>query len=89
MDSISRLCDVIIFTTIGVGAGSPSEGVAAADRGWEFWEAGKFSEARTEAEKVLAQDSDTPSAPRRGQVSMLLNELGRVDMLVLVIQQTL
>ena len=62
MDSISRLCVGIIFTTVAVGAGLPSVGAAVVDRGWEFWEAGKFSEARTRAEQVLAQDSENPEA---------------------------
>ena len=62
MDSISRVCVGIIFTTIAVGAGLSSEEAAVVNRGWEFWKAGKFSAARTQAEQGLAQDSDNPEA---------------------------
>ena len=52
----------IIFATVAVGTGLPSEGVAVIDRGWGLWEAGKFSEARTHAEQTLRQDSENAEA---------------------------
>ena len=62
MNSISRMCVGIIFATVAVRAGVPSEGVAVIDRGWQLWEAGKFSEARTHAERTLRQDSENAEA---------------------------
>ena len=62
MNSISRMCVGIIFATLAVRAGVPSEGVAVVDRGWQLWEAGKFAEARTHAEQTLWQDSENAEA---------------------------
>ena len=62
VNSIPRMWMGIIFTTVTVGTGLPSGDAATADRGWGFWEGGRFSEAQIQAEQVLAQDAENAEA---------------------------